>query len=56
MTAISFLLGTLIALIGVFMTGAELRACAYERNNIGPWLVFLGLIIVAGGVVELVLS
>ncbi|MCD9148943.1 hypothetical protein [Pseudophaeobacter flagellatus] len=38
--------GIFLALIGAFLTEAEVRACAYERNNIGPVLFLVGVAII----------
>jgi hypothetical protein len=42
----SIFVGIFTALIGVFLTAAEVRACAYERNNIGPVLFLVGVAII----------
>lgn len=41
----SCLAATLLIFVGLFMTITEARACAYERNNLGPLFVVFGVLI-----------
>ncbi len=47
------IIGVLIILAGVFLTAAEVRACAYERHNLGPIVAAVGLALAVGAVIEL---
>ena len=38
-------LGFCLIFVGILMAAVEARACEYERNGFGPWLVFAGLVL-----------
>ena len=48
------ILGLSIFAVGALMTAAETRACAYERNSIGPILAVVGLAYIIGGAIAAV--
>lgn len=50
-----FLIAFMLIVIGVFMTAAEARACAYERNNIGPVLLLLGVATFVGACIDVLI-
>lgn len=47
------IIGLSLMIAGTFMIAMEIRACEYERNNIGGWLFLIGALIVVGKLVEL---
>ncbi|WP_122076992.1 hypothetical protein [Pseudophaeobacter sp. EL27] len=43
-----FILGAALLVVGAFLAACEVRACAYERKNTGPFLACCGAAYLVG--------
>lgn len=50
-----FFAGAFLFLIGAFMTAAEIPACEYERNGIGPWVSVVGILVAIGAIADAII-